>query len=141
MAQPNEYRLKGGEIHVTYLTDGFHGVPSFAYDDGQLNKVFTGPEIRTLQTEIGTLVSVTTRTTIDTGSTEFSVLLPAIDLADRTQTQHFKTAGIITTHKGPDSFPRTGLLETYEVIHMHGTASIVAVPLDVAQPIPVGANR
>jgi hypothetical protein len=140
MAQPNEYKLKGGEIHVTYLTDGFHDVPSFAYDDGQLNKVFTGPEIRTLQTEIGTLVSVTTRLTIDTGSTEFSVLLPAIDLADSTKTQHFKTAGIITVHKGPDSFPRTGLLETYEVIHMHGTASIVEVPLDLAQPVSAGAK-
>ena len=134
MAQPNKYQLKGGDIHVTYLTDGFHNVPSFAYNDGQLNTVFTGSDIRSLETEIGTLVSVTTRVTIDTGSTEFSVLLPAIDLADRTQTQHFKTAGIITTHKGPDSFPRTGLLETYEVIHMHGTASIVEVPLEVSQP-------
>lgn len=141
MAQPNKYQLKGGDIHVTYLTEGFHDVPSFSYNDAELNKVFTGSDIRTLETEIGTLVSVTTRITIDTGSTEFSVPLPAIDLASSTQTQHFKTAGIITSHKGPDSFPRNGLLESYEVIHMHGTASIVAVPLDVPQPVEAAATK
>jgi hypothetical protein len=128
--QPNEFKLKGGEINVTYLSDGFHDVPSLTYSDGQQTKNFSGAEIRTLQTEIGILVSVSTRISIDTGSTSFSFLLPAIELADNTQSQHFKTAGITTAHKGPDSFPRTGVLETYEVIHMHGTASAVMVPLD-----------
>jgi hypothetical protein len=136
--QPNHYQLKGGDITVTYLLDGFHNVPTLSYSDGQQTKEFSGAEIRTLDTEIGTLVSVTTFITIDTGATSFSVLLPAIELADRAHPQHFRTVGISTRHKGPDSFPLTGVRETYEIIHMHGTASSVLVPLE-AVPAPIGA--
>jgi hypothetical protein len=127
--QPNEYVLKGGNIAVSYVTNGFQNQPTLAYNDGQQTKSFRGSEIRILQTEIGSLVSVTTFLTIDTGSTTFSVLIPVIELADKSQIQNFKTAGILTNHKGPDSFPSTGVRETYEIIHMHGTAREVIVPL------------
>lgn len=134
--QPNEYKLRGERINVTYLTDGFHDVPTLSYSDGQQNLDFSGTEIRTLQTEIGTLVTVTTRRTIDTGATLFSFLLPGIELADRTQNQSFRTAGVITLQKGPDSIPLSPF-QTYEVIHMHGTASSVMVPLTAT---PQGAG-
>ncbi|HEY3939398.1 MAG TPA: hypothetical protein VGL97_18345 [Bryobacteraceae bacterium] len=137
--QPNEYVLKGGNIAVSYVTNGFQNQPTLAYNDGQQTKSFRGTEIRLLKTEIGSLVSVTTFLAIDTGSTSFSALLPVIELADRTQTQNFKTAGILTNRKGPESFPGTGVRESYELIHMHGTARVVVVPL--AAGSPAGTKR
>jgi hypothetical protein len=138
--QPNEYVLKGGNITVSYVTNGFQNQPTLAYNDGQQTKSFRGSDIRLLQTEIGSLVSVTTFRAIDTGSTSFSALLPVIELVDRTQTQNFKTAGILTNHKGPDSFPSTGVRETYELIHMHGTARLVVVPLAAGTAGVAGAK-
>ena len=43
--------------------------------------------------------------------------LPAIG-----KTQAFSTDGIVTLFKGPDSFPLTGVRESYEFIPMSGTA-------------------
>jgi hypothetical protein len=120
--QPNQYTLKGGNITVTYTTSNFLGQPFLSYNDGVTTKDFYGSAIRVVDTGIGALVSVTTFMTIDTGATEFSMLLPYIDLTDVSATQSFDTDGIITSFKGPDSFPRTGVGQTYDFIAMKGTA-------------------
>ena len=120
--QPNQYTLKGGSLTVTYTTSSFLGVPILSYNDGTTTKDFFGSAIRTVDTGIGTLVTVTTFMTIDAGGTEFSVLLPFIELPDATKTQAFDTDGILTHFKGPDSFPRTGVAQTYDFIPMKGTA-------------------
>jgi hypothetical protein len=124
MTQPNEYALKGGNLTVKYLTSNFLGQPFLSYNDGTQERDFFGSAIRVLDIGIGTLVSVTTFMTIDTGATEFSVLIPYIELADATKTQQFSTDGIITAFKGPDSFPLTGVRETYDFIPMTGTAGV-----------------
>src|SRR5215470_6384190 len=100
--QPNQYVLKGGSITVTYTTSNFLGQPFLSYNDGTTTKDFFGSAIRVVDVGIGTLVTVTTHMTIDTGGTEFSVLLPAIQLADANKTQQFNTDGVITTFKGPE---------------------------------------
>ena len=96
--QPNEYVLHGGGVSITYVTNGFLGHPTLSYKDAQQALDFKGPEIRVLPTEIGGLVTVTTRMTIDAGSTTFSFLIPVIFLADQKAEQKFKTAGIRTEH-------------------------------------------
>jgi hypothetical protein len=120
--QPNEYTLKGGGITFTYSTSNFLGQPFATYNDGKTTKDFFGSAIRVQNVGVGTLVTVTTFMTIDTGGTEFSVLLPVMELADATKTQAFNTDGIVTHFKGPDSFPATGVRETYDFIPMTGTA-------------------
>jgi len=131
--QPNEYTLKGGHITFTYLKNNFLGQPFASYNDGVQTKTFFGPAVRVLDAGIGTLVTVTTEMSIDTGGTEFSVLLPVIELADATKTQNFSTDGVITHYKGPDSFPATGVRETYEFIHMTGVAKVFRIiPLTAA---------
>jgi hypothetical protein len=124
MEQPNEYTLKGDNITVNYLTANFLGQPFLSYNDGTQTKEFFGSAIRVVDIGIGTLVSVTTFMTIDTGATEFSVLIPYIELADATKTQQFSTDGIVTAFKGPDSFPLTGVRESYHFIPMTGTAGV-----------------
>ncbi len=123
--QPNEYTLKGGNITFTFVTSNFLGQRFVSYSDSTHTKDFFGSAVRVLDAGIGTLVTVTTFMTIDTGGAEFSVLLPVIELADATKKQAFTTDGIVTRFKGPDSFPRTGVREDYDFIPMTGTARVL----------------
>src|SRR5262245_13548259 len=74
--QPNLYQLSGDGIEVTYSTSGFDGKPHLSYQDAMQSKQFAGDQIRTVKTEIGTLVTVTIFLTVDSGSTSFTLLLP-----------------------------------------------------------------
>jgi hypothetical protein len=123
--QPNLYELSGEGIHITYSTTSFGGVPLFTYQDGSQSKQFTGSQIRTVQTEIGTLVTVTIFLTVDSGSTTFTVLIPAVNLRS-TDSVAIRTDAIATVHRflviGP---PLQGQTELYTVYPLSGTASFV----------------
>lgn len=126
--QPNRYVLRSsdGKTKVDYETSSFLGQPSLNLTEGPGPiRHFSGSQIRTDSTEVGTLVTVTTRLTIDTGSTSFSVLIPAISLSSITQQQAFITDAIATSHTGPNSIPSTGVHERYEFIPLNGEASFV----------------
>src|SRR5947209_19992260 len=112
--QPNRYTLQSadGKTKVDYETSNFFGHPSLNLTQGPgLGPIrhFTGSQIRTRKTEIGTLVTVTTELTIDTGSTSFGVLIPAITLTAISDHQTFSTQAMVTSHAGPDSTPSTGV--------------------------------
>jgi hypothetical protein len=64
---------------------GINGKRHFTYQDLQQTLNFSGAEIRQADNEIGTLVSVTTRMTVDTGGTTFSILLPRINIPGGTE--------------------------------------------------------
>lgn len=136
--QPNRYVLQSqdGKTKVDYETTSFIGQPVLNLTQGPGPiRHFTGSQIRTINTEIGTLVTVTTHMTVDTGSTSFSVLIPAISLAVVSDHKAFATEAIVTAHTGPNSVPSTGVHETYQFIPMKGEASFV---LSVLEPV-VGA--
>ena len=133
VVQPNVYTLTGGGLTFTFHKNNFLGGPFVSYTDSTGTKDFFGTAVRVLDVGIGTLVTVTTHMTIDAGGTEFSVLLPVIELPSATATQNFSTDGIATRYAGPDSFPATGVRETYNFIPMTGTARFQRiVPLAAA---------
>jgi hypothetical protein len=68
--------------------------------------------------------------TIDTGSTSFSVLIPAITLTGISDHMRFTAEAIVTTHTGPNSVPATGVHETYQFIPMKGEANFVVAMLE-----------
>src|SRR3954468_17568425 len=80
VVKPNLYQLQGEALHVTYSTSGIDGKPHFTYQDRHETLNFRGDEIRSAETEIGVLVSVSIRRTIDAGSTSFSLLVPTVNL-------------------------------------------------------------
>ncbi len=122
---PNLYELRGAGLRVTYSTTGIDGRPRFVYRDGADTLSFEGDEIRTSDTEIGTLVTVTIVQTVDTGSTSFTVLVPRVNL-DETGRAPVVTEGITTDHRFSviPAF-ETGQMETYRVGRLSGTASLV----------------
>ena len=134
--QPNRYVLQSqdGKTKVDYETSSFVGQPvlNLTQPPGHPTRHFGGSQIRTLNTEIGTLVSVTTHLTVDTGSTSFSVLIPAISLAAVSDHKEFTTEAIITSHSGPISVPLTGVHEKYQFIPMKGQATFV---LSLLEPV------
>jgi hypothetical protein len=143
--QPNRYLLQSqdGKTKVDYETSTFSGQPSLNLTQGPGGPIrhFAGSQIRTLNTEIGTLVSVTTVVTVDTGSTSFSILLPAISLAAVGDTQTFVTEAIITSHSGPNSVPSTGVHERYQFTPMNGQASfVVSLVEPVMKALVTAAN-
>ncbi|PXW91165.1 hypothetical protein C8R34_10174 [Nitrosomonas sp. Nm84] len=122
---PNLYILQGNDLRITYSTTSFDGKPQLNYDDGITTKSFRGDEIRKVGTELGTLVSVTIRTTVNSGSTTFTILIPQINL-DSTMEANIKTESIITRHKAitPSSL-NYGQLDSYKLVVLSGTASLV----------------
>jgi hypothetical protein len=129
--QPNRYVLQStaGKTKVDYETSNFMGQPTLNLAQGPSPigpiRHFAGSQIRIAGTEAGTLVSVTTQMTVDTGSTSFSILIPAISLGGISNREAFTTEAIVTSHSGPNSAPPTGVHERYQFIPMKGEASFV----------------
>ena len=109
---PNRFVLQSndGKTKVEYETTSFVGQPVLNLTQGPGGPIrhFAGSQIRTRNTEIGTLVSVTTQMTVDTGSTSFSVLIPAVTLTSVSDQKTISTEAIVTRHTGPNSVPITG---------------------------------
>lgn len=121
---PNRYQLSGGHMNITYSTSGFDGKPHFSYQDGSQTMNFTGSQIRETKTDIGTLVSVTIRMTVDSGSTSFTLLVPDVRLTSYEAQIH--TIGITTIHKfSVVPAANQGQTGVYTTTELSGTASDV----------------
>jgi hypothetical protein len=83
-----------------------------------------GSNIRQIDGDVGTLVSVTIAETTDTGSTTFSLLIPRMTLWNG-QPAHIRTVGVVTLHRLTIDTPAHGQLDTYQLHHLSGTASVV----------------
>ena len=123
--EPNSYDLSGHHLHVTYSTSGFDGKPHFSYQDPSRSLSFTGDEIRTIEGDLATVVSVTIVRTVDAGSTSFSLLVPHVNVAPFGNIS-IRTDGI-TTHHAFSIVPalNRGQRDFYCVTALHGTASNV----------------
>ncbi len=123
--QPNIYQLQGQQLHIVYSISGIDSQPHFDYQDASQTLHFKGDEIRTIELEIGTLVTITIQLTVDAGSTSFSLLLPRVNL-EQNQQANITTTGITTSHRG--SFApqlSKGQNEFYTVTCLDGTAQFV----------------
>lgn len=121
----NAFDLQGKQLHVTYSSSGIDGKAHFNYQDPHQTLSFRGDEIRVVETEIGTLVSVFISRTVDRGSTTFSILIPTINL-DATRTAPVATRGITTIHKF-SNIPafNSGQTEIYSTVILRGVARAV----------------
>jgi hypothetical protein len=75
---------------------------------------------------LGTLVSVSLVTSIDTGGERFGFFLPQLDVP-RGQSEEFRTRGVYEAFSGPDSIPHHQ--SSWRCIELHGTAQTVIVVL------------
>ncbi len=125
--ESNQFDLHGigyrcTDIHILYSKTSITGKPTFNYTDANGTYNFTGDQIRVLNTEIGTMVTVTLKLTVDAGNTTLTLLVPDFKLEG--SGQQFRTIAIITT-KRTAFLPIKGALECYEVLDLQGTADSV----------------
>ena len=122
---PNIFHLSGDNIHVTYSTTSIDGKPTLSYQDTHIGKSFRGDDIRVVECDLGSLVSVTIRMTVDAGSTTFSVLIPRMRI-DQGASGTVRTYGITTLHRF-SIVPQLlhGQLDNYRTVALHGMAQHV----------------
>ena len=124
---PNLYELQGDKVRITYSTSSISGQPQFNFSQGRKALHFSGPDIQTGKTLIGTLVTVKIDETPDLKRVMFSLLLPDVNLQPSGKKANIKTIGIVTTIKmsiGGPALTR-GALQSYKVTNLAGTAKIV----------------
>ena len=122
----NMFSLTGGGLHIGYSTTSIDGKPRMSYQDPMRSLSFQGDEIRKMEGDLGTVVSVTIVRTIDSGSTTFSLLVPNVILPAPFSNVSIYTDGI-TTHHAFSMIPalNQGQRDFYEVTRLQGTASNV----------------
>ncbi len=137
--RPNQYHLHGRGLSVSYYPDGTgppladKGRLRLIYQDAVQTLNFYGSDLRVIDSspdDVGTVVSVTTVRTIDTGSTTFSLLVPLVALpADLTGPVSIETLGITTVHRILASAIGHPQREVYTVTRLRGIASAGILPL------------
>jgi hypothetical protein len=131
----NKFMLKHHQVEVEYSpedpaagTTSTSGLTILVYRDGDsAPQSFTGSEVATDQTGLGTLISVALVTSVDTGGERFGFFLPQLDVAAG-ESEEFRTAGVYEMLSGPDSIlPDSGPRhdQSWRCIELHGTAQNV----------------
>ena len=121
---PNFYQLSGERLGVTYSITSIDGKPRFTFKKGRQTLNFSGDQITSVETGIGTLVSVVIDNVPDKNRITFSVLLPAIRLPG-SKKQAFRTIGITTVTKTTIGGPPLGAQQTYKIVALRGSAQQV----------------
>jgi hypothetical protein len=126
LKEPNLYELSRDNIELTYSTTSVDGSARFSFRDAERKLDFSGEQIRTCATELGTEVTVTLEVIADDRTVTLTLLVPDVNLGQETEVQ-LATAAIETTNHTTFGGPRliTGPLQTYRVIELHGTAKSV----------------
>jgi hypothetical protein len=133
----NKFVLKHHQLEVEYTPEdpavgATSGLPVLVYrDGGSIPKSFTGSEVATDQTGLGTLVSVALVTSVDTGGERFGFFLPQLDVPAG-ESEEFRTAGVYEKGGGPvsilpDSGPRRD--PSWRCIELHGMAQTMIMEL------------
>ncbi|HEX2181706.1 MAG TPA: hypothetical protein VHH10_05435 [Rubrobacteraceae bacterium] len=124
--QPNLFELAGEYTQITYSTTSLTGQPQFSYRDQQRDVNVTGDDIRSQDTELGALVTVTLEVNPDRHTLTVTLLVPQINLRGGTESR-LSTLAVLTTHRTSIGGPGLveGPLQTYEAVALEGTARLV----------------
>jgi len=122
--EANLFELSCGDLRVTYSTSSFAGPPQFSFTDSEGTQSFSGDEIATLSSALGTEVTVTLESIPDLRTVTLTLLLPAFRLPADLEAE-FDTLAIKSTHPTTIAGPPEGPGQTYEAIELHGVAKAV----------------
>src|SRR6266542_5172352 len=118
LQQASLFELSGSDIQITYALSGIEGQPIFSYRDSNVNKLFSGDEIRSVDTEIGNLVTVTIKMDVDRSAETFTVIMPAVTVLPGSVGTHIQVLGITTTTPTALPGPALGQAKTYTQVNL-----------------------
>ena len=127
--QPNQFNLGSDNVSISYATSSIAGVPQFSYQDDNRTVSRSGDEIRTVDTEIGRLVTVDIEQVPDAFDLSLTLLVPIINLREEFGEASIQTVAVLTTDRssaftGPGGVE--GQVQSYETLALAGTAQRVA---------------
>lgn len=121
---PDTYVFRGEGVHITYtLSEDMS--PYLEYEEGGQKLAFNDPQVRRQQSELGDLISVTLKPSVDAGATVLTLILPPLNMAGQ-QEQHFETLAITTESYG--ILPHDGARLTYHARKLYGIAKFTQLP-------------
>ncbi|MGH2941342.1 MAG: hypothetical protein ACRDLN_01005 [Solirubrobacteraceae bacterium] len=121
----NLFELSCDGTLVSYSTSSFAGPPQVSYSgpEGELN--FSGDQIQTQGTALGTEVTVMLETVADLHTITFTLLLPSFRLDENGESE-FDSLAIKTTNHTTIAGPPVGPGQSYEAVVLHGVARSVS---------------
>ena len=119
---PNLFQISCEDTQITYSTSSFAGPPHFSYSGPKGEDSFSGEEIQSLGSALGTEHTVMLEAVPDLHTV--TVVLPDIRLSSGEE-QSFHALGILTTNETTIAGPPAGAAQTYEVITLDGVAKLV----------------
>lgn len=119
----NLFELRCGDIRLTYSTSGFTGAPQLSYAGPQGKDVFTGDEIETRETALGTEVTVTLEEVPELRVVTLTLVVPEVR-ARSGAIKPLETIAIRTTTATVIN-GKPPVAQTYRVIALHGAARLV----------------
>src|SRR5512132_916965 len=78
--QPNQFGLEGDGARISYSVTSISGEPLFSYTDANFFVNRRGEYVRTLTTEICTLVTIDLERNPDAEAITFSLLVPGVNI-------------------------------------------------------------
>ena len=128
MTTPNIYNLQNTSlgIRIMYSPGTGGAIGGMQYADPTQTHSFKSTDLRTVDSEVGTLVSATLRMTVDSGSTTFTLIVPQVALNAPSQQAVIDTFGVTTLHLfSPVPVLNVGQREIDSVVALSGTAEFI----------------
>ena len=127
MMQANNFELSNSTTTVNYSASSLDGRPQLSYKKGNFSKLYRGEELRQHETEIGMMVSVTLKKTVDSGWTVLSLFVPRVNVTEGRPRVALKTLAIEATVRTSIGGPNlvSGAVQTYKSVPLKGHASAV----------------
>ncbi len=127
LIEPNLYQLhdRGRSLSIQYSTSSIAGVPLLNVVQGGVTQSFSGDEIGTLESPLGSLVTVMLSAVPDLETVTLTLVVPAINLDGNDDA--VRTFAVITTNRTSIGGPALvkGQLQTYRRIALTGRAEQV----------------
>ena len=126
LVEPNTYELSGDGTQIAYSTTGTDGNPIFSYSGPKGDHSFSGPAIQTLDSALGTEVTVTLEDVADLHLITLTLLIPEMWIAPDAGME-VRTLAIYTTKAEPITAPvgLPAVREQYDVVRLDGEGKLV----------------
>jgi hypothetical protein len=123
--EPNQFTLEGYDTQITFSTSSFSGLPQFSFNDPVETRSFSGDEIQQEDTGLGRIVTVQLQNNAaDQGFEHVTLFLPKVQLSEETKSVTIHTLAI-RNREVVFVAPGARQLQTYDSIHLSGTAALV----------------
>jgi hypothetical protein len=126
LVEPNTYELSGDNTQITYSTTGVDGQPTFSYSGKKGEHSYSGDEIQTLDSALGTEVTVTLEDVADLHVITLTLLIPEMWIAPHAGME-VRTLAIFTTKEEPITAPvgLPAVREQHDVVSLDGEGKLV----------------